>query len=298
MLSEQLTKSSSAIYELYGVDLNPKWFPVFYVLEMGEEKTVTGIAKEIGHSHPSVSKIIREMVKKGIVLEKKGTIDARQKIVKLSQKGLALKGKISPQYQDTTKAIETMLAGTTHNLWKAVEEWEYLLKQQDLLSRIKSEKKKRVAKEISITPFTTEFKPAFKALNVEWISAYFVMEEKDYQSLDEPENNILAKGGHIFMAIYKGEPVGTCSLIKMRETYDFELAKMAVSPKAQGLGIGWLLGQKIIEKAKALGGKTLFLESNTKLQPALQLYHKLGFIKIPSQPSEFARSNIQMLLNL
>jgi len=189
MLSEQLTKSSSAIYELYGVDLNPKWFPVFYVLEMGEEKTVTGIAKEIGHSHPSVSKIIREMVKKGIVLEKKGTIDARQKIVKLSQKGLALKGKISPQYQDTTKAIETMLAGTTHNLWKAVEEWEYLLKQQDLLSRIKSEKKKRVAKEISITPFTTEFKPAFKALNVEWISAYFVMEEKDYQSLDEPENN-------------------------------------------------------------------------------------------------------------
>ena len=82
------------------------------------------------------------------------------------------------------------------------------------------------------------------------------------------------------------------------EKYDYELAKMGVSPLAQGKGIGWLLGQTIIQKAKDLGGKTLFLESNTKLKPAISLYRKLGFQKIPHKPSVYERSNIQMVLEL
>ena len=80
--------------------------------------------------------------------------------------------------------------------------------------------------------------------------------------------------------------------------YDFELAKMAVSPKAQGKNIGWLLGQAIIEKAKALGGKLMYLESNTSLKPAINLYYKLGFKKIVGRATPYERSNIQMELNL
>lgn len=53
---------------MYGVDLKPKWFPVFFVLSDGELKTITAIANEIGHSHPSVSNIIKEMLQKGIVI--------------------------------------------------------------------------------------------------------------------------------------------------------------------------------------------------------------------------------------
>jgi DNA-binding MarR family transcriptional regulator len=56
---------------LYGVELEPKWFTVFYVLSSAQAKTITAIAKEIGQSHPSVSAIVRKMVKKGLVLEKK-----------------------------------------------------------------------------------------------------------------------------------------------------------------------------------------------------------------------------------
>jgi len=72
MLSERMTKNSTKIYKLYEVDLQPKWFPVFYVLAKGEAKTITSMANEIGHSHPSVSKIVREMEKKGLVKAKKG----------------------------------------------------------------------------------------------------------------------------------------------------------------------------------------------------------------------------------
>ena len=125
------------------------------------------------------------------------------------------------------------------------------------------------------------------------------MEESDYKALNNAEVYILNNGGHILVALYKGEPLGVCALIKYPESdYDFELAKMAVSPKAQGKNIGGLLGAAIIDKAKSLGAKKLYLESNTVLKPAIKLYHKLGFVKIPERPTPYERCNIQMELVL
>ena len=80
--------------------------------------------------------------------------------------------------------------------------------------------------------------------------------------------------------------------------YDFEMAKMAVSPKAQGKNMGWLLGQAVIKSAKELGGSKIYLESNTILKPAINLYYKLGFQKITGRPTPYKRCNIQMELNL
>lgn len=299
MLSERMTKNSAKIYEVYNVDMQPKWFPVYYALAAGEEKTVTSIANEIGHSHPSVSKIVREMAKKGLLKERKGKKDARKNVISLSKLGLAQKEKMIPQFNDVTNVIEEMLSQTTHNLWKAMAEWEYLLDQKDLLTRIMMEKKKQAIKNVQIIEYTPDYQAAFRALNIEWISQYFVMEQADYNALDHPNKYILDNGGHIFIALYQGEPVGTCSLVKMDDDeFDYELAKMAVTAKAKGLGIGKALGQTVIEKAKALGGKTLFLETNAILKPAISLYHKIGFKDIKHRPSVYERSNVQMVLKL
>ena len=54
----------------------------------------------------------------------------------------------------------------------------------------------------------------------------------------------------------------------------------------------------VIEKAKEAGFKRLYLESNTILKPAINLYYKLGFKKITGAPSPYERSNIQMELIL
>jgi len=101
------------------------------------------------------------------------------------------------------------------------------------------------------------------------------------------------------IALYKKEPVGACALVKMDDPiYDYELAKMAVSSKVQGKGIGWLLGQVIINQAKAQGARKIYLESNTIPVPAINLYHKLGFKKVIGHASPYKRCNIQMELNL
>ncbi|RXF68845.1 bifunctional helix-turn-helix transcriptional regulator/GNAT family N-acetyltransferase [Arcticibacter tournemirensis] len=298
LLTDKITEDAAEVYKLYGADLHPKWFPVFHTLS-GGENTITGIAKEIGHSHASVSKIVSEMSDKGVVLEKKDKQDGRRNLVALSKKGKEIVEKVQDQYVDVNNAIEDILNNTQHNLWKAIEEWEYLLDQKSLLRRVQEQKKSRESSNVRIVGYEDQYAEVFKKLNEEWISAYFKMEEADYRSLDHPKEYILDKGGDIFIALYKGEPLGTCALLKMDDPqYDYELAKMAVSPKAQGKNIGWLLGMAAIERARAKGARSLYLESNTILKPAISLYRKLGFEKVTGRATPYERCNIQMELIL
>jgi GNAT superfamily N-acetyltransferase len=161
------------------------------------------------------------------------------------------------------------------------------------------EKKKREQANIEIVDYQPKYRKVFKELNEEWIDHYFELEEEDRKLLDNPEKNILDKKGFIFIALYKGEPVGTCALVPINDPdYDYELGKMGVAPTARGLGIGWLLGEATVDKAKSLGCKKIYLESNTVLAPAIRLYEKMGFVKIIGHPSPYARCNIQMELDL
>ncbi len=146
---------------------------------------------------------------------------------------------------------------------------------------------------VEIIDYTSDYQSDFKNINEEWISKYFTMETMDYKSLDHPDDYIIKKGGHIFMALLNGEAVGACALIKMDDT-KYELAKMGVRPAAQGHGIGWKLGEACLKKAKEFGANTIYLESNTVLAPAINLYRKLGFVEIFDQPTPYSRCNIQM----
>jgi DNA-binding MarR family transcriptional regulator/N-acetylglutamate synthase-like GNAT family acetyltransferase len=298
LLTEKITEDAAAIYQLYGVELQPKWFPVFHLLIQGEH-TITGIAQAISHSHPSVSKIVDEMTEKGIVSSSSDKKDGRKTIVKLTTKGVKLAEKIQDQYVDVNAAVEDILNSTRNNLWKAIEEWEFVLEQKSLLRRVQEQKKTRESRDVQIIAYTPGYQSAFRALNEEWISTNFKMEDSDYKALDHPQEYILDKGGKILVALYRGEPVGVCALIKMDDAhYDYEMAKMAVSPKMRGRNIGFLLGQAIIQTARTLGAKAIYLESNTKLAPAISLYHKLGFTKVAAHPTPYERCNIQMGLEL
>ena len=329
-LSEQVTEQAAGIYNLYGVDLQPKWFPVFYSLSEGEEKSITDIAREIGHTHPSVSQIVREMRAKGYVVEKKAVredvekkgrtedverkgekegverkgeggkktaVDGRKNFVVLSEAGIKVRDKMQHQLEDVRTAIEKAMKETQYDLWKAIGEWEFLLEQKSLLRRVQDEKKLRESGEVQIVDYEPAYAKVFHDLNEEWITTWFKMEEEDHHALDHPKERILDGGGHIYIALYQGQAVRTCAIIRMKDG-GFELAKMAVSPKAKGKGIGWLLGRACIEKARELGGTRVYLESNTRLKPAINLYHKLGFRKIAGPPSPYERCDIQMELIL
>jgi len=298
LLSEKITADAAEIYRLYDIDMTPKWFPVFYILSQQGPQSVTAIAREIGYSHVAVSKVVREMVKAGYVAEKSDAQDGRRNVVELSATGRSVDDKIKDQYVDVQRAVEEISDQATHDLWRAMGEWEYLLNQKSLLRRVIDEKRKRETASIEIVDFAPEHAAAFRQLNEAWISKYFRMEPADYKALDNPKTYILDGGGSILIALHNGLPVGACALIKMDDDKSFELAKMAVSPSMQGKGLGLLLGNTAIAKARELGAQRLYLESNTMLKPAIRLYEKLGFRKIAGIPSPYERANIQMELIL
>lgn len=150
---------------------------------------------------------------------------------------------------------------------------------------------------IEIINYQPKHAEAFKELNEAWINKFFTMEDSDRKMLNNPQGYILDKGGAIVIALLNGKPIGTCALINM-DNGVFELAKMAVSPEAQGKKIGWKIGLATIEKAKELGADKIYLETNSVLKPAIALYYKLGFKDVEGYDSPYNRCNVQMEMKL
>ena len=150
-----------------------------------------------------------------------------------------------------------------------------------------------IPNKIEIIPYSDDLKEAIKVLNYEWLEKYFRVEQSDIQSLSNPKEEIIDKGGFIFYAKLNDEIVGTASLLKKTEDV-FELGKMAVSEKAQGHKIGTLLLEHCLQFARQKQIRTLILYSNTKLKSALHLYRKYGFSEIKLDEGLYERANIKM----
>lgn len=300
ILTETLTRDAASIYGLYGVDIKPKWFPVFYSLTDEQPKSVTAIAREIGQSHPSVSTIVKEMIKSGLIEDVDDKADRRCTLITLTEYGKSLSQELIAQLRDVERAVEQISSECDNDLWAAIAEWEKALARKSILERVREIKEQREHSEVEIIEYQPQYKKAFYELNRKWIELYWDLEPHDIEVLENPEKHILEKGGHIFVALYNGFPVGVCALCPMpaESPYDFELAKLAVNNSIQRNGIGRRLCDAVIDKARALGGEKLFLESNTRLKPAIALYRKIGFKELPEYHPAYARGDIQMELSL
>jgi ribosomal protein S18 acetylase RimI-like enzyme len=149
---------------------------------------------------------------------------------------------------------------------------------------------------LKIVPFNKDYKPAFEFLNRAWIEEYFIMEEEDLKTLQNPESYILEDGGEVFFAILDGEVVGTAAMIQTDKGI-YELAKMAVARQFQGLGIGKKLIRRCIDFSKEREATEIFLITNDSLKPALSLYLSFGFVlNDQNDDNRYERGNTKMNL--
>jgi putative acetyltransferase len=147
-----------------------------------------------------------------------------------------------------------------------------------------------------IVDFEPRQAAAWKALNEAWISRHFAIEPADEVVLGDPVGEIVAPGGHIFMAEdAAGEPIG-CVGLKAMADGGFEVVKMTVAEAARGTGLGRLLMQACIDRAKASGAPRLYLETNASLGPALGLYRAAGFVDIAARDTPYSRCDVWMEL--
>jgi ribosomal protein S18 acetylase RimI-like enzyme len=138
-----------------------------------------------------------------------------------------------------------------------------------------------------------EYIDDFIRLNEAWIAHYFQIEEADRRLFARP-TKIIDDGGFIFTVLKNTETVGVCALFKEHE-HEYQLARMAVAKRHQGIGFGNLLIEAAISKLQEIKATRVYLLSNTTLAPAIGLYKKYGFVTVfEGEHPTYARCNIIM----
>ncbi|HRR07934.1 MAG TPA: GNAT family N-acetyltransferase [Rhodothermales bacterium] len=151
---------------------------------------------------------------------------------------------------------------------------------------------------IRVIPFHPDHRSDFARLNYQWIEHYFTVEAPDRAYLENPEKHILEQGGEILFLLEDDTVVGTVAMIPSGPN-EMELAKLAVIPEKQGQGWGKKLVEAGLDFAHAKRASSVWLSTNSKLDTAINLYRKRGFLEeaIPENMG-YVRVNLFMRLKL
>jgi DNA-binding MarR family transcriptional regulator len=299
-LSDRLMRDGSRIYREQGLDFEPRWFTVFYLLSQKSPWAVTEIARKLRVSHPAVNQVANAMEKAGLMVSQKDKADERKRLLSLSPSGKALVTKLKPIWNDFKLSAGELLEESGVDLLEALDRIENSLDDTEMYERIKTQIKKRQSKDVKIIDYKPQYRKHFKKLNWEWLKKYFSVEPLDEKMFSDPEGEILKRGGKILFARLKGKIVGTVALIKRSET-TYELAKMAVTEKAQGKQVGKKLALVAIDQARSLGARTILVNTSPKLVAAISLYRQLGFVQLsprPRQDLNYRRPTITLKLDI
>jgi GNAT superfamily N-acetyltransferase len=60
-----------------------------------------------------------------------------------------------------------------------------------------------------------------------------------------------------------------------------EIRLLAVAPAARGQGIGAALVRECLRRARQVGAKTITLHTTEIMSVAMQMYERLGFVRVP-----------------
>jgi DNA-binding MarR family transcriptional regulator/N-acetylglutamate synthase-like GNAT family acetyltransferase len=292
-LYDYFAKDVVLIYKDEQLDFEPKYFTLYYLITERGEITVTEIADELNLTHPGVIHLAGELEKLGFIESIKKAGDSRKRVLRLSPKGKESLPKFRAVWNKIVILNKSLFESQQHNLLNAVKETEALLQERSYYQRFQKMFAVVADNDISIINYEPTLAKYFKALNIEWINTHFTVEEHDLEQLNHPEEHILNDGGSIIFISLNKEIVGTCALIKTGDD-EYELAKMAISPRYQGRQLGKKLMDAAIKKAIELKAKRVWLGSNSKLTAAINLYKKTGFKDIPVGHTPYARANVKM----
>jgi len=295
-LSDHMMKEVSKIYGELHINFDPYLMPIFKLVSEKDSLTIGELSNALNVTQPAVTQFVNSLIKRKLISTKIDKVDKRKRKVNLSKNGEKLILKLKPVW----KVIDDEIKKLTHNgdnktLLEHITYMEIELKKQSLTSRVLQKIKSKDG--IKIIDFDTKYASIFRDLNIELLEKYFYVEEHDTEVLENVQEYIINKGGYIFFAMLNGEVAGTVAL--MNENEGFELSKMAVSPKFQGLKIGQQLMQYCIDFARDKQWTELLLYSNTILENAIYIYKKYGFKEVELESnSPYKRSNIKMVLEL
>ncbi|TCV92061.1 MarR family protein [Luteibacter rhizovicinus] len=295
-LSDHFYQAVDEVYRACDARIESRWFPVLRLLRDAGPSTVTDVASAIGQTHSAVSQLADRLVEAGMVTRQRDPQDGRRSVLALTDEADRALAALGPVWLAIRRGIVGSLGPQAAALLEAIDGCEQTLAKRPLVSSILAHRHALAELEIEVVPFDPALRDHFRRLNQQWLERHFAVEDLDRAMFADPENTVLAPGGAIFFALFSGEVVGTCALLRESEGV-YELSKMGVDENYRGLGAGRKLLDAAIAEFRRLNGQTLFLESNSVLQRALGMYERAGFERQAQvrAGSHYARADVYMI---
>jgi len=297
-LGESINAQVWEIFHWQKYDLDVKGWIAIKTIKSGGNINVQLLAEILHISHPAVVQLFNQLSKSGYVRSGKSDRDKRNTFLQLTEDGERIYNQIEPLMAEAENSLEHLFSETGYDIEDVITKLENALRNKKCFNRVVSSVKSNQMNEVKIVPYNKKYKEDFTRLNIEWLQKYFIVEPADEKMLSSPEKEIIRNGGEIFFALQENEVTGTCAVLKVDEA-TFELAKMAVTEKAQGKQIGKKLCLTAIGYAISNNGEKIVLDTNNKLEAAINLYRSLGFLAVPHQYNgKYKRDLLRMELNL
>lgn len=281
----------NAIYKNDGIPFEASCFPLLSLVERYGPMSLRDAEQRLGTSHSYVSQKAKYLQKEKLITLRPSISDARSKEMHLTDRGRALIDRARPLWKAMDIAFARLLGEDERKIFSALDALENRMMDAPALRQSVADMLRPAddGGKIEVADYSVAYASAFAELNLEWLEKNFTLQDFDYKVFEDPEKNLIKKGGDIWFAILDGRPVGTAALYPEAPGV-LELCKMSVAPQCRGMGIGRLLAEEGIARARAMGVEKITLLTNSrKLAPALRMYRDLGFRDIPLTEEDTAK---------
>ena len=124
------------------------------------------------------------------------------------------------------------------------------------------------------------------------------LEAQDYAAeIEDLEAKYGLPGGRLYIAVKNDETAGCICLRSLGDGL-CEMKRLYVRPAFRGQGIAGKLVQKIMADARAMGYRSMMLDTLCFMKDAIRLYQKYGFYEVPPYNNSPAEQTFFMRLDL
>ncbi|MGH1366849.1 MAG: MarR family winged helix-turn-helix transcriptional regulator [Calditrichia bacterium] len=137
-LSDRFLSEITVVYKKLGIQFEPSWFPIMYLLREHDELLITEIAAELEITHSAVSQLVAVLQKKKIINTIPDQSDRRKRIVRLSEAGEEMLNSLSGVWDAMEYSLNELFESGAHlpKLLPGLAELENELEQTPLSKEI------------------------------------------------------------------------------------------------------------------------------------------------------------------
>jgi putative acetyltransferase len=249
------------------------------LLEIEDKGAITsiGLSELLRLDKSTVSRIVKELEKKGLIKTTPNPSDSRSKLLSCTEEGLKLAKVLNAKSNNQVQNALNLLSTDEQNMI-----------EQGMMLYSKALNKARLRSEYTIRPIELSDNEQLSAL-IKSILNEFGAAREGFAFQDDSLNNMYAayKGkGSCYYVVCKGKQVlGGTGIAELAggDKNICELQKMYLSKELRGLGLGQTLMEILLNEAKKLGYDYCYLETLASMEGANRLYNRYGF-RILSAP--------------